>query len=64
MMQKFLMLPPVARRAAFESGSRRTGVPQQLLEHEWWQSFVLKTIFRLPIGPSINLHGSRCLRPE
>lgn len=63
-MQTFLTISPRERGQHLNLAAMRSGVPGQLLEHDWWQSFVLKNIFSLPIAPFLTLHGSRCLRPH
>lgn len=37
------------------------GIPPELLEKEWWQTFLLKALFELPSANYLTLHGSRSL---
>jgi len=61
-MQQFLMASKQHRKELLNIATTRSGIPQHLLEHDWWQSFILKTLFELPGEQYLTLHGSRSMR--
>lgn len=62
-MKKFLMISSKQRHEWLSQASLRTGIAPRLLEHDYWQSLVLQTIFQLPFASHLTLKGSRSLRP-
>jgi len=61
MMHHFLTATPQRRQTKLNVATLRSGIPQNLLEHDWWQSFVLQNLFELPFASFLTLHGSRSL---
>ncbi|WP_091400815.1 hypothetical protein [Arachidicoccus rhizosphaerae] len=61
-MQQFLMASKEERQQQLKIATTRSGIPQHLLEHDWWQSFVLKALFEIPSAEYLTLHGSRSVR--
>ena len=60
-METFLNMSLKDRKRYLHTASLSSGIPAEQLEHDWWQSFVLKNIFSLSISESITLKGSRAL---
>lgn len=60
-MQNFLTATPGERQAHMNMATLRSGIPHNLLEHDWWQSFVLQNLFELPFASFLTLNGSRSL---
>ena len=60
-MEHYLQLPSSLRAQYLKSASLHSGVPVLGIERDWWQSFILRTIFKMPFANSITLKGSRTL---
>lgn len=60
-MTEWLDLSEKGRFNYLMESSLKLGITPQLLEKEWWQTFLLKALFELPSANYLTLHGSRSL---
>ena len=60
-MEHYLQLPASARDYYLRAASLHSGVPRPGIEADWWQSFLIRSIFKLPFASRMTLKGSRPL---
>lgn len=61
-MVNFLTMDAQEQQRLFRIAAMRSSIPEQQLEHDWWQSFVLRNLFELPMAEWLTLRGGCSLR--